>query len=104
VTDPLPGLSAITCPATTLAAAASMNCTATYVITAGDMSAGVIDNTATVTGQPPPGSSAPTAQASESVPLPAPVPTLPVIALMLLGMLLGGIAVWRLHRGPMVVR
>lgn len=53
VSDPLPGLSTVSCPATSLAPMASMTCTATYTITQADVSAGSIINTATVTGQPP---------------------------------------------------
>ena len=55
VTDPHTGLSAISCPATVLAPAASMTCTATYVVTTGDFNAGIIVNTATVVGTAPDG-------------------------------------------------
>jgi uncharacterized repeat protein (TIGR01451 family) len=55
VADPLPGLSAVTCPVTALAPAASMTCTATYTTTQADIDAGAIDNTATATGTPPVG-------------------------------------------------
>ena len=48
----LPGLSAITCPHTTLAAGASQTCTATYLTTAADVDAGSVTNTATAKGQP----------------------------------------------------
>jgi uncharacterized repeat protein (TIGR01451 family) len=53
VTDPLLGLSAITCPGTSLAAGASFECTASYVVTQDDVDAGEITNTATVTGAAP---------------------------------------------------
>ncbi|MET3962198.1 putative repeat protein (TIGR01451 family) [Marmoricola sp. OAE513] len=47
---------AVTCPRTTLAAGASMTCTAgAYTITAADVRAGRVDNTATATGTPPSG-------------------------------------------------
>ena len=51
----LPGLSAITCPHTTLAAGASQTCTATYLTTAADVDAGSVTNTATAKGDPPTG-------------------------------------------------
>ena len=58
ITDPLPGLSALSCvPAqpATLAPGASMVCTATYVVTAADATAGSVDNTATAdSDQTPP--------------------------------------------------
>ncbi|MDH3254927.1 MAG: S8 family serine peptidase, partial [Acidobacteriota bacterium] len=55
VTDPHPGLSAITCPGGNpvpqLAEnGAAASCTATYTVTAGDVSSGSISNTATATG------------------------------------------------------
>ena len=53
VADPLPGLSAVTCPVATLAPGATATCTATYVATQADVDAGSIANTATVTGTPP---------------------------------------------------
>ena len=55
VTDPMPGLSAIACPATTLAPGASETCTATYTTTQADVDAGSITNTGTATGTPPTG-------------------------------------------------
>src|SRR6185369_1534906 len=56
VTDAHGGLSAITCvPAqgSSLAPAATMQCTATYTVTQADVDAGQIDNTGVVTGTPP---------------------------------------------------
>ena len=55
VTDPLPGLSAITCPVTSLAPGADTDCTATYTLTQTDIDTGQVDNTATATGTPPTG-------------------------------------------------
>jgi uncharacterized repeat protein (TIGR01451 family) len=51
----LPGLSAISCPHTTLAAGASQTCTATYRTTAADVDAGSVTNHATAQGHPPTG-------------------------------------------------
>ena len=55
VSDPLPGLSAITCPTSTLAPAASITCSASYAVTQGDIDGGAVNNTATVSGTPPTG-------------------------------------------------
>ena len=58
VTDPLPGLGAISCtPAqgATLNPTETMTCTADYVVTAANTAAGQIDNTATVVGLAPAG-------------------------------------------------
>ena len=68
VTDPMPGLSAVTCPDPTLAPAASETCTATYTTTQADVDAGGITNTGTATGTPPSG---PDVTASDSVTVPA---------------------------------
>src|SRR5262249_31803785 len=50
VTDPAPGLSAITCPVGTLAPNATTTCTATYVTTQADVDRGSIHHTGTATG------------------------------------------------------
>ena len=52
VTDPLVGLSAISCPGTVLAPAANMTCTANYAVTQADLNLGSISNTATGLGHP----------------------------------------------------
>jgi uncharacterized repeat protein (TIGR01451 family) len=49
------GLSAITCPVTTLAAGASTTCTATYTAAQADIDHGRVDDSATATGTPPSG-------------------------------------------------
>ena len=49
IDDPMVG--PVACPATSLASGAAMTCTATYRITAADVRAGTITNTATVTGE-----------------------------------------------------
>ncbi|WP_228388993.1 DUF7507 domain-containing protein, partial [Streptomyces jumonjinensis] len=50
VTDNGPGSPAVSCPSTTLAAGASMMCTAMYTATAADATTGTISDTATVNG------------------------------------------------------
>ncbi|MFC5185842.1 DUF7507 domain-containing protein [Actinomadura harenae] len=70
ITDDLPGLSAVTCTATTLAPGASTNCTATYVTTQQDVNNGSIHNTATSHGTPP-GATEPVVSEPSEVIIPA---------------------------------
>ncbi len=56
VTDPLSGLSAITCPSPTLGPAGTETCTATYTSTAGDVTARGFTLAGAATGTPPSGS------------------------------------------------
>ena len=58
VTDPMSGLSSITCPFSTLAPGESNSCTATYTTTQADVNAGAIANTGTVTATAPLGQTA----------------------------------------------
>jgi uncharacterized repeat protein (TIGR01451 family) len=53
VSDPMVGLSLISCPTESLAPGVSETCTATYKTTTVDVKAGSITNTATATGTPP---------------------------------------------------
>ncbi len=81
VTDPMPGLSAVTCPSTTLAPAASMTCTATYTTTPADVAGGSITNVATVSGVGPNGDAAPAVEATmivRAAPVAPPSPITPV--------------------------
>ncbi len=55
VTDPMKGLSAITCPSSALAPTASETCTATYTTTQADVDRGWIRNRGTATGTSPSG-------------------------------------------------
>ncbi|HWL44366.1 MAG TPA: LPXTG cell wall anchor domain-containing protein [Ilumatobacter sp.] len=50
IDDPMPGLSAVTCEAATLAPGVSTTCTATYIATPADVAAGTVTNTATAVG------------------------------------------------------
>jgi uncharacterized repeat protein (TIGR01451 family) len=63
VADPMPGLSPVTCPSTTLAPATTMTCTATYTTTAADVAAGAITNVATVSAVGPNGEVLPMVEA-----------------------------------------
>ncbi len=69
VSDPLVGLSPVSCPGSVLVASGSMTCTASYVIGQADVDAGLIVNTATVEGVPPSGPNV-SDTASETVILP----------------------------------
>jgi uncharacterized repeat protein (TIGR01451 family) len=71
VSDPLPGMSTITCPSGQLAPGASTTCSTTiYTLTQADMDAGVVTNTATGEGMPPIGPIA-SGQDSTTTPLTA---------------------------------
>ena len=81
VTDAMPGLSAIACPASTLAPGASETCTATYTTTSSDVSNGKLTNTATVAGTTPHGALVKSAASTVIIPgppAPSPVPPSPV--------------------------
>jgi uncharacterized repeat protein (TIGR01451 family) len=73
VDDPQGGLSAITCPVTSLAGGASTTCTATYSIVQADLDAGAASDTATASGQNPGGLTLTSSPSTAKVPLPAPV-------------------------------
>jgi uncharacterized repeat protein (TIGR01451 family) len=69
-------LSAVSCPTTSLAAGAQMDCTATYTLTQQDIDSGSLANTATVSGRGPGGQPV-SAQATVTTPqTPDPVLTL----------------------------
>ncbi|MCP5028597.1 MAG: DUF11 domain-containing protein, partial [Actinomycetia bacterium] len=55
VTDPLPGLSAVSCATTSLAPTETVTCTATYSVTQTDVDAGQISSTGTAAGSAPNG-------------------------------------------------
>jgi uncharacterized repeat protein (TIGR01451 family) len=67
VTDPLPGLSAVACPTATLLPGELMTCTATYPLTAADLTAGTVANTATASADGPFGADPADASASATV-------------------------------------
>ena len=69
VTDLLPGLSAVSCPGTTLAPGKTMNCSATYVVTQADVDNGSLVNVATAEGRGADNSKVVSPPSSTTVPL-----------------------------------
>ncbi|MBV8463764.1 MAG: hypothetical protein JO368_10745, partial [Acidimicrobiales bacterium] len=67
VTDGMPGLSAVSCPSSTLAVGASETCSATYTTTQADVDNGKLHNTGVATGTPPTGANV-TANSSLTIP------------------------------------
>lgn len=65
------GVGQVSCPETTLAPGATMTCTAPYALTQADVDAGIVENTATVTGDPPGDTDPPRDEDSDVVPLPS---------------------------------
>jgi uncharacterized repeat protein (TIGR01451 family) len=86
VTDAMTGLSAVSCPATTLAPGVSTTCTATYTVTAADIANGKLSNTATATAADPSGAAVRSSAAIVTIaaipntppPTPPPAPPSPV--------------------------
>jgi hypothetical protein len=70
VDDAHPGLTGLACPTSTLLPGGAETCTAAYQVTAADLAAGSIVNTATAQGTPP-GSSTPVVSPPSSVTIPA---------------------------------
>ncbi len=68
VTDPMPGLSAVVCPDSSLAPLQSQICHATYTTTQADVDVGSLNNTGTTIGTPPTG---PAVSATSKVSIPA---------------------------------
>ncbi len=65
------GLSAVNCPATTLAPGQFTTCIATYTVTQADIDNGSVDDTATASGTPPSGPAVTSPPSAASVPVPA---------------------------------
>jgi uncharacterized repeat protein (TIGR01451 family) len=78
VTDPMSGLSAVSCPGATLAPDASMTCTAKYTTTADDVASGSITNAATAAGVEPDGASLRTVKSTAIVRVAPAAPASPI--------------------------
>jgi uncharacterized repeat protein (TIGR01451 family) len=73
VNDLLSGLSAVACPSAALNPGKDMTCTADYVTTQADVTAGSVVNTATVTGDPPIGAAVTSGPSTVTIVAVAPV-------------------------------
>ncbi len=77
ISDPL--LPALVCQAPTLAIGATLNCTETYTVTQDNIDAGILQNTATVTGLTPQGTPVTPVTANVTTGVPASAPSLTVL-------------------------
>lgn len=75
IADARIGVTALTC-VTALAPGATAECTATYVLTQGDVDAGRVDNTATASGMPPGASVSPVTDTDDDSVVIAPSPSI----------------------------
>ncbi len=75
-----------------------MTCTATYTVIQADVGAGLIRNTASVTGVRPGGLPPPTDEDTATFPPVPPVPALPPLAVLLLVAALSALAMASLRR------